>query len=106
MHWRYQREQRRYWCPIKSATKPKFYHSWYKDFADYGNPHEWKEKAQKKEAFISKDQDTFGMKQQTALEILKSGKNVFLTGSAGSGKNTYAQCLYSFFAFPRELMSL
>ncbi len=47
----------RYWCPIKSATKPKFYHSWYKDFADYGNPHEWKEKVQKKEAFISKDQD-------------------------------------------------
>lgn len=48
----------RYWCPIKSAMKPKFYHSWYKDFADYGNPEEWKEKTQKKEAFISKDQDT------------------------------------------------
>ncbi|MCP6247759.1 AAA family ATPase, partial [Klebsiella pneumoniae] len=26
------------------------------------------------------------MKQSTALNILKSGKNVFLTGSAGAGK--------------------
>ncbi len=39
------------------------------------------------------------MNQQTALEILKSGKNVFLTGSAGSGKthtlNTYIHFLRS-----------
>ena len=34
----------RYWCPIKSAHKPRFSHGWYKDFADYGSPEEWKEK--------------------------------------------------------------
>ncbi|BAF71873.1 AAA family ATPase [Sulfurovum sp. NBC37-1] len=37
------------------------------------------------------------MKQQTALNILKSGKNVFMTGSAGTGKtyllNEYTQYL-------------
>ncbi len=37
------------------------------------------------------------MKQKTALDILKSGKNVFITGSAGTGKtyllNLYAQYL-------------
>jgi hypothetical protein len=34
----------RYWCPIKAATKPKFSHGWYRDFADYGSPEDWKEK--------------------------------------------------------------
>ncbi len=34
------------------------------------------------------------MKQQTALDILKSGKNVFITGSAGTGK-TYLLNLYT-----------
>ncbi len=34
------------------------------------------------------------MKQKTALEILKSGKNVFITGSAGTGK-TYLLSLYT-----------
>ncbi len=34
----------RYWCPIKAAHKPLAYHSWYGDFADYGNPREWEEK--------------------------------------------------------------
>lgn len=34
----------RYWCPIKAAHKPSFAHSWYKEFADYGNPEEWDEK--------------------------------------------------------------
>lgn len=34
------------------------------------------------------------MKQNTALNILKSGKNVFITGSAGTGK-TYLLNLYS-----------
>lgn len=34
----------RYWCPIKAANKPRFSHGWYKDFADYGSPEEWKEK--------------------------------------------------------------
>ncbi len=37
------------------------------------------------------------MKQNTALDILKSGKNVFITGSAGTGKtyllNEYTQYL-------------
>ncbi len=34
------------------------------------------------------------MKQNTALDILKSGKNVFITGSAGTGK-TYLLNLYT-----------
>ena len=34
------------------------------------------------------------MKQTTALNILKSGKNVFITGSAGTGK-TYLLILYT-----------
>ncbi|MCW8821578.1 MAG: AAA family ATPase, partial [Sulfurovum sp.] len=34
------------------------------------------------------------MKQNTALDILKSGKNVFITGSAGTGK-TYLLDLYT-----------
>lgn len=34
----------RYWCPLKAAHKPHFSHGWYKDFADYGNPEDWKEK--------------------------------------------------------------
>ncbi len=34
----------RYWCPIKSAHKPKFSHGWYRDFADYGSPEAWNEK--------------------------------------------------------------
>ena len=28
----------RYWCPIKAARHPKAAHSYYKDFADYGDP--------------------------------------------------------------------
>lgn len=34
----------RYWCPIKAANRPKYYHAWYKDFADYGSPEEWNRK--------------------------------------------------------------
>ncbi|MDR3558870.1 MAG: hypothetical protein P4L62_04205 [Candidatus Pacebacteria bacterium] len=41
----------RYWCPIKAANKPKVYHDWYKDFADYGSPEEWKQKFNEQEAF-------------------------------------------------------
>ena len=49
----------RYWCPLKAAHKPKFAHNWYKDFADYGNPEEWKEKfSQEEKAFI----DAYGDK--------------------------------------------
>ncbi len=39
----------RYWCPVKSASKPKFHHGWYEEFADYGNPEEWQEKFNKME---------------------------------------------------------
>lgn len=41
----------RYWCPIKAANKPKSYHSWYKDFADYGDPEGWNGKFNDHEAF-------------------------------------------------------
>lgn len=34
----------RYWCPLKATHHPKFTHSLYNDFADYGNPEEWREK--------------------------------------------------------------
>lgn len=34
----------RYWCPVKAAGKPGYQHRWYEEFADYGNPKEWKEK--------------------------------------------------------------
>ncbi len=34
----------RFWCPLKSAQKPRFTHWWYKDFADYGDPDDWREK--------------------------------------------------------------
>ena len=46
----------RYWCPIKAATKPRFTHTWYKEFADYGNPKEWKKKFNDEWAFV----DSFG----------------------------------------------
>lgn len=41
----------RYWCPIKAARRKKFHHAWYKDFADYGNPEEWKQKFNDPNAF-------------------------------------------------------
>ncbi|SFV66321.1 putative helicase [hydrothermal vent metagenome] len=44
------------------------------------------------------------MKQSTALDILKSGENVFITGSAGTGKtyllNEYIQYLKAHLVFP------
>lgn len=46
----------RYWCPIKSASKPKSYHDWYKDFADYGDPEQWICKFNNEEAFSDKNQ--------------------------------------------------
>jgi hypothetical protein len=45
----------RYWCPIKAANKPLIHHEWYKDFADYGNPEEWKEKINDHTAFSKTD---------------------------------------------------
>ncbi|NCN07421.1 hypothetical protein GW933_01870 [Candidatus Falkowbacteria bacterium] len=44
----------RYWCPVKAANKPKNYHNWYKDFADYGNPQEWTEKFNDHNSFKGK----------------------------------------------------
>ena len=41
----------RYWCPIKAASKMNTPHTWYKDFADYGNPQEWNEKFNDHKAF-------------------------------------------------------
>lgn len=41
----------RYWCPIKAASHSKQHHGWYKDYADYGNPEEWKEKFNDHTAF-------------------------------------------------------
>lgn len=47
----------RFWCPIKAASRPRFTHSWYKEFADYGSAKEWKEKSSDHEnAFV----DSFG----------------------------------------------
>ncbi len=42
----------RYWCPIKASHRPKYYHSWYKDFADYGSPEQWSEKFNQVECFV------------------------------------------------------
>ncbi|MFC2073482.1 AAA family ATPase [Campylobacterota bacterium] len=42
------------------------------------------------------------MKQNTALDILKSGKNVFITGSAGTGK-TYLLSLYTQYLKERRI---
>ena len=36
----------RFWCPLKSAHKPRFTHGWYKEFADYGDPDDWRKKMQ------------------------------------------------------------
>lgn len=53
----------RYWCPIKAASKTNVHHSWYKDFADYGNPEEWSKKFNEHEAFeclTVKDEERIG----------------------------------------------
>lgn len=42
----------RYWCPVKAASKPKAYHEWYKDFADYGDPEGWNCKFNQPQAFV------------------------------------------------------
>ena len=44
----------RYWCPVKAAHRPAVYHGWYEDFADYGNPEQWKEKFNNRKAFDDK----------------------------------------------------
>ena len=58
----------RFWCPIKAASKPRFTHSWYKQFADYGNPDEWKERSSSHEgAFL----DSYG----DPVVLSEKGKN-------------------------------
>ncbi|QQS61329.1 MAG: hypothetical protein IPN70_00120 [Candidatus Moraniibacteriota bacterium] len=45
----------RYWCPIKSSyNKNVFTHNWYRDFADYGDPEDWKNKFNDHEVFEKK----------------------------------------------------
>lgn len=45
----------RYWCPVKAAHRPQHYHSWYKDFADYGNPEQWNEKFNQADCFLAQN---------------------------------------------------
>lgn len=47
----------RYWCPLKAAHHPKFTHSLYHDFADYGNPEEWVKKYHENEQAFCKTQE-------------------------------------------------
>ncbi len=50
----------RFWCPLKSANKPRFTHGWYKDFANYGDADEWREKMKYDEKmFIDSFGDTY-----------------------------------------------
>ncbi len=49
----------RFWCPLKAAHKPRFSHGWYRDFADYGDPEEWREKMKYDEKMFV---DSFGDK--------------------------------------------
>lgn len=49
----------RYWCPLKSAHKPRFAHGWYRDFADYGDPDEWHNKMKHEDGIFV---DSFGDK--------------------------------------------
>lgn len=41
----------KYWCPIKSSSKLKWWHDWQKHFADYGDPKWFKECFNKNEIF-------------------------------------------------------
>lgn len=45
----------RYWCPIKAASKPRAYHGWYPDYADYGDPNGWSCKFNDRKAFETKE---------------------------------------------------
>jgi hypothetical protein len=47
----------RYWCPIKAAHKPISYHSWYKDFADYGSPEQWDQKFNQADCFVGENKN-------------------------------------------------
>jgi hypothetical protein len=47
----------RYWCPLKATHHPRAPHSWYQDFADYGNPEEWRTKySENDRAFCKKEE--------------------------------------------------
>ncbi len=50
----------RYWCPVKAAAHPKYYHGWYKEFADYGDPEGWGEKFNDHHAFRKAELSTKG----------------------------------------------
>jgi hypothetical protein len=53
-----------YWCPIKAANKPISSHTWYRDYADYGNAEDWKNKFNDIRAFskVSDKNKTSGNK--------------------------------------------
>lgn len=44
----------KYWCPIKSAQRKKWEHSWEQFFADYGNPEEFKKIFNSNKEFFNK----------------------------------------------------
>ncbi len=53
----------RFWCPLKSAHKPRFTHGWYKDFANYGDPDEWRDKmAENEKMFVDSYGDKYSIK--------------------------------------------
>ncbi|MDQ5970916.1 MAG: hypothetical protein QG603_693 [Patescibacteria group bacterium] len=52
----------RYWCPIKAAHRPKHYHTWYKDFADYGNPEQWNTKFNQANCFLAESEKKLQIK--------------------------------------------
>jgi hypothetical protein len=62
----------RYWCPIKAARKTGAYHSWYPDYADYGNPEEWKERFNDAKAFdhLKNDGVCTGVKGENDEEVV------------------------------------
>ena len=44
----------KYWCPIKAARRKAGSHNWEEDFADYGNPEEFKKQFNNNKAFFEK----------------------------------------------------
>jgi hypothetical protein len=56
----------RYWGPLKATHHPRFPHSWYNDFADYGNPEEWIKKYSENDRAFCRTQDA---KKETEIEV-------------------------------------
>jgi hypothetical protein len=48
----------KYWCPIKSAARKKWWHDWEEYFADYGDPIWFKEEFTSTECFKSHKKDS------------------------------------------------